>query len=151
MSKREYESHGMSDTRIYHIWRQMRYRCSSPNAPEYKNYGGRGITVHERWQSFECFYDDMGDPPTEKHTLERVDNSKGYGPDNCKWATYKEQLNNRRDSNRVTAFGRTQTMTQWAEEFHLPVTTLRNRINRAKMSPEDALDASLYAQQRKNR
>ena len=148
MIKRKKPRHGMAHSRVNHIWRQMRYRCSSPNAPEYKNYGGRGIVVCERWGSFANFYADMGDPPTDKHTLERKDNNKGYGPDNCKWATYKEQLNNRRDNNLVAAYGRTQTVTQWAEEYNLPVTTLRNRLFRAKMPPEEALSAPLYAQQR---
>ena len=142
------ERHGMTGTRVYHIWRQMRYRCSSPKAPEYKNYGGRGIKVCWQWNMFGAFYEDMGDPPTDKHTIERRDKEKGYSPDNCYWATYKEQLNNRRDNNRVTAFGRTQTVTQWAEEYGLPVTTLRNRLFRAKMSPEDALNALMWAQQR---
>lgn len=141
------EKHGFTGTRVYHIWRQMRYRCSSPKAPEYKNYGGRGIKVCKRWDSFKNFIEDMG-VPEGNLTLERKDNSKGYSPENCKWATYKEQLNNRRDNNRVTAFGRTQTVTQWAEEYKLPVTTLHNRLFRAKMHSEDALRASPYAQQR---
>lgn len=118
MTKRAY--HGMTGTRVHHIWRQMRYRCTSPNAQEYKNYGGRGITFCERWNSFSAFLEDMGEPEGNL-TLERIDNSKGYEPGNCKWATYKEQLNNRRDNNRVTAFGRTQTLTQWAEEYKMPV------------------------------
>jgi hypothetical protein len=145
MTKRE--KHGFTGTRVHRIWKQMRYRCSSPKAPEYKNYGGRGIKVCKRWDSFSSFLEDMG-VPEGNLTLERKDNSKGYGPENCKWATYKEQLNNRRDNNRVTAFGKTQTVTQWAEEYDLPVTTLRNRLFRAKVHPEDALTAPIYAQQR---
>lgn len=142
--------HGMARTRENHIWRQMRYRCSSPNAQEYKNYGGRGIKVCDRWSSFENFYADMGDCPPGL-TLERVDGNKDYEPSNCVWDTYKVQQNNRRNNTRVTAFGRTQTLTQWAEEYNLPVTTLKNRLFRAKMAPEDALSAPLYAQQRKKR
>jgi hypothetical protein len=145
MAKRE--KHGFTGTRVYHIWRQMRYRCSSPKAPEYKNYGGRGIKVCKRWDSFNNFLADMGEPEGNL-TLERKDNSKGYSPGNCKWATYKEQLNNRRDNNRLTVFGKTQTITQWAEEYKLPVSTLRNRLFRAKMAPAGALLAPVYAQQR---
>ena len=145
MTKRK--KHGMARTRVNHIWRQMRYRCSSPNAPEYKNYGGRGIKVCKRWDSFENFFEDMG-VPEGRLTLDRIDNNGNYEPSNCQWTTYKIQLNNRRDSNNVTAFGRTQTVTQWAEEYNLPVTTLRNRLFRAKMAPEDALSAKPYAQQR---
>lgn len=148
MPKREY--HGMTGARVYHIWRQMRYRCTNSNAQEYKNYGGRGITFCKRWDSFEAFLEDMGEPEGNL-TLERIDNSKGYEPGNCKWATYKEQLNNRRGNNRITAFGKTQTLTQWAEEYKLPVTTLKNRLFRAKLPPEVALTDSIYAQQRRKR
>lgn len=128
----------------------MRYRCNNPNAPEYKNYGGRGIKVCERWSNFQNFIDDMGVPDHSngRLTLDRIDTNGDYEPGNCRWADYKTQLNNRRDNNRVTAFGRTQTVTQWAEEYKLPVTTLRNRLFRAKMKPEEALSAPMYAQQR---
>jgi hypothetical protein len=142
------EQHGFTGTRVYHIWRQMRYRCSSPNAPEYKNYGGRGIRVCARWDQFTNFITDLGIPPTNKHTVERRDTNANYTPENCYWATMKEQANNKRTNNLVTAFGKTQTLTQWAEEYNLPVTTLKNRIFRAKMEPDVALKASLYAQQR---
>jgi hypothetical protein len=149
---RQRERHGMTGTRVYHIWRQMRYRCRNANAPEYDRYGGRGIRVCPKWDaSFEAFYKDMGDPPTDKHTIERSDNNKGYRLSNCYWATYKQQLNNTRANRLVTAFGKTQSLTLWAEEYNLPVTTLKNRLFRAKMDPEEALKAGLYAQQRRKR
>jgi len=128
----------------------MKYRCTSPNAPEYKNYGARGITYDERWESFQNFVADMG-IPDDKLTLERKDNNKGYSKENCYWATYKEQQNNRRNNNRLTAFGRTQTLTQWSEETRIPISTLKNRMfrsNKKKMSFEEAIKAGKYDQQR---
>lgn len=139
-------THKKTNSRVYVIWRGMKSRCR-PNSRNAPNYFNRGITVCERWQAFENFYEDMGDPP-EGLTLERKDNNKGYSKDNCKWATYEEQLSNTRNNNLITAFGKTQTLTRWAREAKMPVTTLKNRLYRAKMSPEQALRAPIYAKQR---
>lgn len=139
MKIRKRKFHGMSHTRVAHIWRQMRYRCSNPNAPEFKNYGERGISVSEDWNDFSAFYADMGDPPTNKHTLERLDVNGGYNKENCVWATYTEQHRNRRNNTLVTAFGKTQCVASWADEFGINQRTLHNRLFRAKMNPEDAL------------
>lgn len=79
----------------YSIWRGMRHRCKSDH---HRNYGGRGIRVCDRWNKFAEFLSDMGPRPSKKHSLERVDNSKGYGPDNCVWATSTEQIRNRRNT-----------------------------------------------------
>lgn len=92
-------THGRSKTKLYVVWSAMKKRCNNPNDPAYKNYGGRGIKVCKRWQnSFENFLKDMGECP-KGLTLERKNNSKGYSPSNCCWATRTQQANNRRKSN----------------------------------------------------
>ncbi len=148
---RHRSQHGMTYTRVYRIWRQMHQRCENPKAEGYENYGGRGIKVDTRWDQFPNFFEDMGECPSKGHTIDRIDTNKGYGKDNCKWSTWKEQHRNRRDNHVITAFGQTKCVTEWAEEYKLAVSTLKNRIYRANLPPEEALKAPPYAQQRKKR
>lgn len=142
--------HGMSKTALHHRWRTMLDRCSNPNATQYKDYGGRGLSVCKEWHDFAKFFADMGHPP-RGGTIERKDNDGIYCKDNCYWATRREQARNKRTNKIIEYEGRSQTVTDWAIEKGISPRTLFNRLFRAKMTVKDALTAPLYAQQRKKR
>ena len=111
--------HGMYTSSVYKRWIYMKSRCSKD-----PRYVEKGITVCERWSSFENFYADMGDLPTEDHTLDRIDGTKGYSPDNCRWATYTEQ--NRNLSSNVKVEGK--TLAEIARETGLTQTAITYRV-----------------------
>lgn len=91
------KTHGRSKDPVYFVWKAMHQRCNNPNRADYKYYGARGVRVCERWSSFTNFIQDMGERP-DNLTIERIDTDGDYEPSNCKWATWKEQQNNRRNT-----------------------------------------------------
>lgn len=128
---------GRKPTRAYTTWQSMWSRCTDPNNKRYADWGGRGITVHPKWRSFEAFLADMGEPAEDKQ-LDRKDNDAGYSPDNCVWATRKEQGRNKRNNIVLTYQGRTQTMITWCEELGLVYDTVKARVRKG-WPPERAL------------
>ena len=124
------KTHGMTKTRTFKSWSEMKQRCLNKNRKDYKYWGGRGITVCLKWlDSFENFYADMGKRPEGK-TLDRIKNDKGYYKKNCRWATSREQNNNRRDNHFLTYDNKTQTIAQWSEELNIKYYTIYMRLRR---------------------
>ena len=121
--------HGMNKTPTHKSWAGMRDRCINHNNHAYKDYGGRGITICEQWESFETFYEDMGERP-KGTSIDRRDNDKGYSPENCKWATQKEQNRNTRRNKMIKYQGKTQCIGTWAEELDINYKALWSRLQR---------------------
>lgn len=133
-------THGRTGTSEYYTYGSMIGRCHRATDPNYKHYGGRGIFVCERWlKSFENFYADMGPRPTPRHTIDRIDNNKGYSPENCRWITMAEQSRNRRSNILITINGETKCATDWAKLNGLRPALVVQRIRRDGWSPELAL------------
>lgn len=120
-------------------WTRMRRRCSNPLDKDWRLYGERGIKACERWDgSFKAFLADMGDKPSPRHSIDRIDNNGDYEPGNCRWATPKEQARNTRRTRLLTYQGQTRCLREWAEVLGMAEQTLSNRIHRG-WSVEDAL------------
>lgn len=122
--------HGKRKFPEYDVWNQMKQRCHNPSHPMWSYYGERGIIVCERWrESFENFILDMGRRP-EGGTIERIDNDAGYSIENCRWATRREQLLNRRTNRMVSFYGKSMTATEWSEISQIRLRVILNRIRR---------------------
>ncbi len=113
----------------YSSWVSARRRCNDPTYRQYKDYGGRGIQFSTRWLKFENFIKDMGDKPSLLHSLERRDNNGNYEASNCRWATKKEQGNNRRTNHFIEFSGKRMTVQQWAEFLGVKDGLLRGRLH----------------------
>ncbi len=121
--------HGCYKTKTYRSWQAMKMRCYNENHKAYKNYGGRGIKVCDRWLKFENFLADMGERPEGK-TLERIDGDKNYEPSNCKWSDRFEQNNNTSRNSFLTYLGQTKTKAQWAKEYGVKYNNFLHRLRR---------------------
>ncbi len=137
--------HGMCKTRIYRIWTLMKYRCFNPNRPEYKSYGGRGITVCDEWLDFAKFMKwSLENGYTDDLTLDRIDTNGNYCPENCRWTTNDVQANNKRTCRYITYNGQTKTITQWAKSNNLPYYILKKRIDLLGWSFERAISEPIH-------
>lgn len=119
--------HGMSESREFRIWAEMHKRCTNPKFKSFAYYGGRGISVCDRWKRFENFFQDMGRCPTD-WTLDRIDVNGNYEPANCRWASRKTQSRNKRSNHLLNFNGKTQCISAWAEEIGMKRDTLKRRI-----------------------
>lgn len=133
--------HGKTRTKIYRAWRNILTRCYYKNSNQFSNYGGRGITVCERWMKFENFYADMGDPPSDKHQIDRIDVDGNYCPENCRWLTQKEQLKNKTNTVHIIIDGQKVGLLDECERRGFnsrQIENLRRRIYRG-WDPKEAL------------
>ncbi len=142
------KTHGMSKTLMFTTWIGILHRCNCKTSRDYPKYGGRGIKVCERWaNSFENFMKDMGPKPSRLHSLDRFpDNNGPYSPENCRWATPKEQNNNTRTNRILTLNGESKTVTQWSECLGIVRSTIFKRLAMG-WSDEKALSTKLLCNQ----
>jgi hypothetical protein len=138
---RNHVTHGMSGTRLYRCFRDMKNRCNGLKPRDRENYFERGITYCSEWETFEAFRDwALSNGYNDNLTLDRIDNDKGYSPDNCRWISRAEQNNNTRQNHFITYNGETHTITQWASILGVNASTLRSRLSTYKWSVEDAFN-----------
>lgn len=136
-------THGMVDTRLYKIWTAMKRRCNNTHTTDYKQwYGKRGIKVCDDWENnFLSFYKwAMGNGYSDELSIDRIDPNKGYCPDNCRWATFEEQANNKRNNRYLTYNGVTHTMREWSNILGVKYHILNSRINSYNWTVEEAIE-----------
>lgn len=139
--------HGMTYTPEYRTWYRIKSRCYNSKHRLYKNYGGRGIKVCDRWLEEKTgssnFFQDMGFRPSKKHSLHRKNNDKNYTPDNCVWATRDEQDREKTNTVNITYKGKTQLLKDWSKELSISENTLYGRLNRSGWTVERAFETPI--------
>lgn len=135
-------THGETKTRLYRIWRNMKWRCNNPKCDKYERYGGRGIKLCAEWNnSYEQFRDwSLVNGYSDSLTIDRIDNDGNYEPSNCRWADYQTQENNSRNCHYLEYAGMRKSISDWAREVGLPMATLNRRINQGH-----SVEVSLFA------
>ena len=123
-------THGQTKTAEYRVWSQMLERCRNPNDKGFHRYGGRGITVCEQWNDFAAFLCDMGERPSGDHSIERIDNDRGYEPTNCRWELWKAQCRNMRTNRIITIDHVKSSVAEWAEIMGVNVHLIHGRLYR---------------------
>jgi len=133
------KKHGKTGTKEYNVWFRMKERCRNPRLKEYRNYGARGIKVCDSWEnSFENFISDMGKRPTAYHSIERIDNNKGYSKENCKWALREEQTMNRRVTLKVKYNGVESTLMGWCSKLGIQYHKVVSYRHKKKVTAQEA-------------
>jgi len=137
----QFRTHGATETRLYYIWSSMKKRCENPYHEKHKkDYQGRGIAVCNEWHDFSVFQEwALANGYADNLSIDRIDNNKGYSPDNCRWTDSKTQANNKRNNVHITFNGITQTIAQWADSLGMAFNVLHNRISYLGWSIEEAL------------
>ena len=129
---KKYQMYKISQKTEYSSWSHMKNRCLNKNDNKYKSWGGRGITVCDRWLKFENFYKDMGKKPFNKYSIDRINNDGNYELQNCRWATRKEQMRNRRNNKIITYQGKTLCLVEWAERLNIDYSILKGKLRRKR-------------------
>lgn len=134
--------HGKRKTRLYRIWANMKTRCYNPNYTQYKDYGGRGITVCNEWKNdFQAFYDwSISNGYNDILQIDRIDNNKSYEPSNCRWVDRKTQGRNKRNNRNYTINGETHCLSEWCLSLGLKNSTVRMRLDKYNWTIEKALE-----------
>lgn len=141
----------MSNTKEHKTWRRIKYRCLNKNSASYPLYGGRGISVCDRWlNSFENFYKDMGPKPGPEYSIDRIDNNGNYCPENCRWATPKKQANNRRTNICYVYRGEKLTMSELSVKYNIKYEVLRDRLIESEWTIEEAIEIPIALGNNKN-
>ena len=151
LSGKKNRKHGMRKTRLYRIWQGMIQRTTNKSNTEYCDYGGRGIEVCTEWRSdFESFRKwSYENGYSDNLTIDRIENEKGYSPENCRWITQKDNCRNKRNNHCLTYKGETKTIAEWAEITGIGKATLRHRIVKMGWSAEKALTTKIGNQNKK--
>ena len=142
--RKTYPSTAKYSSRLYRTWSDMRHRCNSPKAFNYADYGGRGIKICDEWQrydNFKSWADNSG--YSDDLSIDRINNDGGYSPENCRWATPKQQSNNRRNTLYLTFNGSNKALAEWAEIYGIDRSTLAGRIYKRGWDAERALTAPI--------
>lgn len=138
------QTHKQTGTPTHVSWLRMRNRCNNPSASDYHRYGGRMVKVCDRWGVFENFREDMGDRPSLKHSIDRIDNDGDYEPSNCRWATMSEQARNRRSTSYLVIDGICKCLPDWAGQYDIDLERVRSRL-KAGWSSQKALATPVRA------
>lgn len=131
--------HGKHKSTEYTVWQAIKNRTLRITAKDFAKYGAVGIGICDEWLSFENFLRDMGPRPSPKHSIDRIDNAKGYSKENCRWADATTQCRNKTNNAKLTAFGQTKLLVEWAEQLGVSTAVIRQRLKKYGWAPEKAV------------